>query len=256
MASTRRSHLSPTNSRSSSPRPTLRDARSVTWFFDQHPSRSRAPCCVAGRFIFSADIAAGELLDERQRSIHPTGTRAAPKHFNALMGATARTSIRRGTPTSWELVDVSNLKRRLDRAGRIQQTRQQRPSTTSARRLGRSVSDNDLSDNDSPGVGRTVGSVAHCAVLLQGTMDEDLQRHHSSNDTTAAITPTSSFRLESAQGTNLPARPHPLRARRQRRPRRGPAQPTRPSSPLQRHRLSSRRCGAVHRTSRERPTYR
>ena len=57
---------------------------------------------------FSADLAAGdEITSENVRSIRP-GLGLKPKHLPALLGARATRDITRGTPTSWELVDVDD----------------------------------------------------------------------------------------------------------------------------------------------------
>jgi sialic acid synthase SpsE len=52
-----------------------------------------------------AGIEAGEAISEDNvRSIRP-GFGLPPKHLKALLGRRARTSIPRGTPMSWDLVE-------------------------------------------------------------------------------------------------------------------------------------------------------
>ncbi len=53
---------------------------------------------------FAADIEQGEAITpDNVRSIRP-GLGLPPKHYDELLGKVATTDIRRGTPTSWDLV--------------------------------------------------------------------------------------------------------------------------------------------------------
>jgi pseudaminic acid synthase len=54
----------------------------------------------------TADIAAGEVLTEQNiRAIRP-GFGLAPKFWDEVLGKRAKASMRRGTPLSWDLLDV------------------------------------------------------------------------------------------------------------------------------------------------------
>ncbi len=50
------------------------------------------------------DVAAGEKLSPYNIRIIRPGHGIAPKHYEAIIGATARRDIRRGTPVSWDLL--------------------------------------------------------------------------------------------------------------------------------------------------------
>ena len=77
----------------------------VSYEITSHEKSSR----IFRRSLFAVtDIETGETLTQANvRSIRP-GYGLSPKYFDQVIGARAKTRINRGTPLSWELVDIKN----------------------------------------------------------------------------------------------------------------------------------------------------
>lgn len=61
---------------------------------------------------FVKNLQAGETISEESiRTIRP-GHGLKPKHFYDLIGAKVKTKIEKGTPVSWELIDLNTVKKR------------------------------------------------------------------------------------------------------------------------------------------------
>lgn len=84
----------------------LREAESALGAVRYGPSPSEAPSVVFRRSLFAvADIAAGEVLTDRNvRSIRP-GTGLAPRHLPEVLGRRAARAMTRGTPLEWSLIE-------------------------------------------------------------------------------------------------------------------------------------------------------
>lgn len=69
------------------------------------PTAAEKPSLAFRRSLYVVeDVKAGELLTPRNvRAIRP-GLGLAPRHYEAVLGRTARTDIKAGTPLSWDLV--------------------------------------------------------------------------------------------------------------------------------------------------------
>jgi sialic acid synthase SpsE len=69
------------------------------------PVEAEQESLVFRRSIYAvADIAAGEAFSPDNVRIIRPGYGIAPKHYDSIIGATARRDVKRGTPVTWDLL--------------------------------------------------------------------------------------------------------------------------------------------------------